>query len=313
MLLPSHAQQQSVSGESNPVSIFFTVLDKDKHFVTTLRREDIRVVEDGVPQEIVAFQQQTDQPLSIMIMLDTSVSQERVIPAAKQVASGFIDSIIRSGKDRIGIITFTGTAELEQELTSDLNQVRQALERVEFKPPPGYAGGGLVFSKPPKSSTNQAVPGSTAIWDAVWFASEKFFDQTSGKTRQAIILLTDGQDTGSKHKLNEAIERAIQANVPVYSIGIGDEYFGGTDESSLRKVSERTGGRSFFPKKVKDLQAVFAEIEQELRSQYLITYSPTINKGDGKLHKVKIEIVNPELRKQGLQLSHQQGYYAKKG
>ena len=99
----------------------------------------------------------------------------------------------------------------------------------------------------------------------------------------------------------------------VYSIGIGDEYYGGIDEGGLRKISEQTGGRAFIPGKLQDLQPAFAQIEQELRSQYLISYSPAGRKADDRLRKLKIEIVNPELRKRGLRLSYRQGYYAKKG
>jgi VWFA-related protein len=309
-LLPTSAQQAS-SSDNNSVSLLFTAIDKRKQFVTTLREEDVRVLEDGVQQKITVFQRQTDKPVSIVFMLDMSISQERVIPIAKQVSQKFVDSIIRSGSDRVAIISFSGEAKLEQELTSDLQQIRQAINHLEFIPPAGYIGGGMVVIKPPASRTNQQTQGATAIWDAISFALEKISIRASDNTRRVIILLTDGHDTASKLKLSEAVEQAIKANVVVYSIGIADEYYGGTEEDPLRKVSERTGGRAFFPKKVKDLQAAFAEIEQELRSQYLISYSSTIKKTDNKIRKVKIEVVNPELRKQGLQLSHQQGYFTK--
>ncbi|MBA2731871.1 MAG: VWA domain-containing protein, partial [Acidobacteria bacterium] len=225
---------------------------------------------------------------------------------------------IRPGKDSVGVITFTGEAKFEQELTSDLEQVRRAIERVEFKPPPpppGYIGLPIIVSNPsklPKISPDQTTLGSTAIWDAISFASEKVGIQGSDNPRRVIILITDGGDTSSKRKLNEAVEAAIKYGVTVYSMGIGDEYYGGTNEDALRKISERTGGRAFFPKKVKDLQPAFVAIEQELRSQYIISYSPASRKTDNKMRKIKIEIVNPELRKQDLRLSYQQGYYAKK-
>lgn len=309
--LPLARAQQSASVNPEPVGILLTATDKDKRFVTTLRKEDVRVTEDGTPREIVGFKQQMDQSVSVVIMLDTSLSQERVLPIAKQTAQSFISSIIHSGKDRIGVISFTSAVEMEQTLTSDINQARQAIERVEFKPPPGYMGRGMVVTDPTKLSKNQQVMGSTSIWDIIWSASEKSFDSPSVQTRRAIILITDGQDTSSKHKLNEAIERAIQSNVAVYSIGIGDDYFDGTDKSVLRKLSERTGGRSFFPKLVKDVKDAFDEIEQELRSQYLITFSRDIRNGNDKLRKIKVEVVNPELRKQGLQLSYQEGYFSK--
>ncbi len=310
LLLPVSAQQVPSTNDSGAVSLVFTALDKKKHFVTTLRREDIRVTEDGVQQEITAFGRQTDQSLSIVVILDMSISQERVIPIAKQVSLAFVKSLTRSGKDSIGIISFTGEAKFEQELTSDLQQVRRAIERLEFVPPPGYLGNGQV-GPPPISGRDQIKQGSTAIWDTISFASEKFGAQTSDNPRRAIILFTDGHDTSSKDKLNKAVEIAIKSGVVVYSIGIGDEYYGGIAEGPLRKISEQTGGSAFFPKIVQDVRDAFAEIEQELRSQYLFSYSPANKKPGNQLRKVKIEIVNPELRKQDLQLSYPQGYYAK--
>jgi VWFA-related protein len=309
-LLPTSAQQAS-SSDSNPVSLLFTAIDKRKQFITTLRAEDIRVLEDGVQQEIIGFKQQTDKPVSIVFMLDMSRSQEKVIPSAKLVSRKFVDSIIHPNRDSVAIISFSDEAKLEQELTGDLQQIRQAINHLKFIPPEGYIGGGQIVTKPTASGAKQQTQGGTAIWDAISFALEKVSIRASDNSRRVIILLTDGHDTVSKLKLSEAVEQAIKANVVVYSIALSDDYYGGTEESQLRKVSERTGGRAFFPKKVKDLQAVFAEIEQELRSQYLISYSSASKKTDNKIRKVKIEIVNPEVRKQGLQLSHQQGYFTK--
>ncbi len=311
LLLPVSAQQVPSTNDGGAVNLMFTAIDKKKHFVTTLRKEDIRVTEDGVPQEITAFGQQTDQSLSIVMILDMSISQERVIPIAKQVSLAFVNSLARSGKDSIGIISFTGEAKFEQELTGDLEQVRRAIGRLEFVPPTGYMGNGQVVDKPPILNTDKIPQGSTAIWDTISFATEKFGAQASDSPRRAIILFTDGNDTSSQNKLTKAAETAIKSGVVVYSIGIGDEYYGGVAEGPLRKISEQTGGRAFFPKIVQDVRDAFAGIEQELRSQYSFSYSPARRKtGDG-LRKVKIEIINPELRKQELQLSYPQGYYTR--
>jgi Ca-activated chloride channel family protein len=313
LLSVSAQSQQSSSGNSGAVNLFFTVTDKTGRAVTSLRREDIRVLEDGQPQAIAGFTPQTDKPLAIVVMLDMSVSQEKIIPIAKRVSRDMVDTVVRSGKDNVGVITFTGEAKLEQELTGNLDEVRQAIERVKFEPPKGYVKGvgKIVVGLPPRRDPAQTLQGSTAIWDAVEFASEKINLRASSDTRRIIILFTDGNDTSSRLKLNEAAESAIKESVAVYSIGIGDEYYGGTSEGDLRKISERTGGRAYFPKKVKDLQSVFEEIKQELRSQYLVSYSATGGKPGDKLRKIKIELVNPELRKQGLQLSYQQGYFTR--
>jgi Ca-activated chloride channel homolog len=312
-LLPLSAKQAS-SNDDTAVNLLFTAINKNgKQLVTTLRKEDVRVLEDGLPQIITDFKQQADQPVAIVIMLDLSVSQEKTLPVQKQVARQFIDSFIRLGVDSVGVITFTGEAKLEQELTSELQRVRQAIERIEFKPPEGYIGSGAVKGKPPEANPIQVLQGSTSLWDSLGFAMELISARASADARRVIVLLTDGADSSSKNTLNDAAEMAIKSGVAVYSIGIGDEYYGGVNEDMLRKISERTAGRAVFPKKTKDLPAAFSELEQALRSQYLVSYSSASTKPRDKMRKIKIEIINPELRKQGLQLSYQQGYYAKKG
>jgi Ca-activated chloride channel family protein len=310
-LLSVSAQQAPSASDTN---LLFTVIDKkSSQFVQTLRKEDIRVLENGVQQEITAFSQRNDVPLSIVLMLDMSLSQEKIIPITKLMAREFVDSITRQSKDSVSVITFFNEAKIEQELTSDLQQVRQAIGRLEFIPPSGYISGGMIVLGPPPSAKDQQFKSGTSIWDAIWFASEKLSAQTPANTRRAIILFSDGYDISSKRKLNDAVEIAIKSGVVVYSMGMGDEYYGGVDKDTLEKISERTGGRAFFPDKVKDLKAALAKIGQELRSQYLISYSPANKNIDDKMRKIKIEVVNPDLRKQGLQLSHPQGYYAKKG
>lgn len=298
--------------ETDLTNILFTAIDKKKRFVTTLKQEDVRVLEDGVPQEVFTFQRQTDLPLSIAILIDTSVSEERTLPAEKAAASAFVDSIVRGTKDEVAVVSFTGEATLEQGLTGNVSRVRSAINRVEFVPPSGYIGGGVaVPGTPPISGTNQSTAGSTAIWDAVWVTSEDVLAPTSDKTRRAIILLTDGVDSSSRKKMDQAIDRAVKADAVIYAIGIGDEMFDGVNEGSLKKVSERTGGRAFFPRDETELRAAFAQIELELRSQFLIAYSPSNKNRDGSFRKVQIEIINPELRKDGMRLNYRQGYFAK--
>ncbi|MBA3767815.1 MAG: VWA domain-containing protein, partial [Acidobacteria bacterium] len=251
-------------------NILFTAVDKQKRFITTLKREDVRVLEDGQPQEVFTFQRQTDLPLSLAIVIDTSISEERTLPIEKAAASAFVDSVIRPDKDEVAVISFTGDSTLEQGLTSNVSRVRRAISRVEFVPPSGYIGGGQVAGTPPISGTDQSTAGSTAIWDAIWVTSDEVLTQTSDKTRRAIILLTDGEDSSSRKKMQEAIDRAVKADAVIYSIGIGDEYYGGVNEGVLKKVSERTGGRAFFPRDEQDLRAAFGQIQEELRSQYLV-------------------------------------------
>jgi Ca-activated chloride channel homolog len=297
--------------ETDLTNILFTAVDKQKRFITTLRQEDIRVTEDGVQQEVFTFQRQTELPLSLAILIDTSISEERTLPIEKAAAGSFIDSVIRPDKDEAAVVSFTGEATLEQGLTGSVSRVRRALDSVEFVPPSGYIGGGQTTGTPPISGTGQMLAGSTAIWDAIWVTSEEVLEQSSDKTRRAIILLTDGHDTSSQQKMSQAVDRAVKADAVIYSIGIGDEYYGGINEGVLRKVSERTGGRAFFPRDETELRAAFAQIEQELRSQFLVAYSPTNKNRDGSYRKVQIDIVNPDLRKQNLRLNYREGYFAK--
>ncbi|MDQ3252419.1 MAG: VWA domain-containing protein [Acidobacteriota bacterium] len=303
-----------VSIETDLANLLFTAVDKNKRFVTTLRQEDMRVVEDGVPQQVFTFQRETDRSLSLAILIDTSASQERTLPVEKAAARAFVDTIIQSKKDEVAVISFTGEATIEQELTSNLARIRSAIDQVEIVLPSGYVGGGITIpgGTPPISGTRMSRIGTTAIWDAVWATAGEILTQTSDKTRRAIILLTDGVDTSSRLERNDAIDRAIKADTVIYTIGIGDSYnYDGVEKDTLRKLSERTGGRAYFPEDKADLNAAFEQIQQELRSQYLIAYQPTNKKRDGSYRKVMIEVINPDLRKQKLRLTYRQGYFAK--
>jgi VWFA-related protein len=148
---------------------------------------------------------------------------------------------------------------------------------------------------------------STAIWDTIWATTNEIMAATPERTRRAIILLSDGADSSSRLKRDEAVEAALKSNTVVYSIGIGDDDF---DEGALKKIAERTGGRAFFPEDEQRLRAAFAQIQQELRTQYLISYAPTNKAHDGTFRQVRIDVVNPELQKQKLQLTYRRGYFA---
>lgn len=298
--------------ETNLTNIFFTAADKHKRFVNTVKREDIRVLEDGQPQEVFTFQQNTDLPLSLAILIDTSASEERTLPDEKAAARSFVESVVRPDRDEAAVVSFTGEVTLEQGFTGNVERIRRAIERIEFVPPSGYIGGGVVVgSTPPISGTNQMLAGSTAIWDAVWAASNELLAESAESTRRALILLTDGEDTSSQVKMQDAIIRAQKADAFIYAIGIGDMYRGGVDEGSLRKITEQTGGRAYFPRSERELREAFAQIQRDLREQYLVAYSPSNKARDGSYRRIEIEIVNPELRKQNLKLNYRPGYFAK--
>jgi Ca-activated chloride channel family protein len=295
--------------ETDLTNILFTAIDKNKRFITEMRKEDVRISEDGAPQEIFTFERQTDRPLSLAILIDTSISEEHTLPSEKRAAAAFVDSVVRSNKDEVAVISFTGDSTLEQGLTGNLARIRRALERVEFVPSAGYMSSGNVNGTGTPPISDQSRQGSTAIWDSIWVSSDDVLSQTSDKTRRAIILLTDGSDTSSQKKMAEAIDVAIKNDVVIYAIGIGE--YDGINEGSLRKVAERTGGRAFFPQDEAELRAAFTQIELELRSQFLVAYSPINKNRDGSFRKVQIDIVNPDLRKQNLRLNYRQGYFAR--
>ena len=301
-----------VKFDTNLTNIFFTAADKNKRFINTLTAEDIRVLEDGQPQEIFTFQQNIDLPLSIAILIDTSASEERTLPDEKDAARAFLENLLRPNKDESAIVSFTGETTLEQGFTGNLERLRRAIDRVEFIPPSGYIGGGVVVNgTPPISGTNQSLAGSTAIWDAVWATSEELMTSSAENTRRAIILLTDGVDTSSRMRMHEAISRAQKADALIYAIGIGDRYTFNVDEGSLRKIADQTGGRAYFPKHERDLREAFDQIQRDLREQYLVAYSPRNKARDGSYRKIEIQVVNPNLKQQNLKLNYRTGYFAK--
>jgi len=298
--------------ETNLTNIFFTAADRQKRFVSTLKREDIRVLEDGVPQEIFTFQQNVDLPLSLAILIDCSSSEERTLPDEKAAAQSFLESVMRANKDEAAVVSFTGEVTLEQGLTGNIGRLRRAIDQVEFVPPSGYIGGGVVVGgTPPISGTQQALAGSTAIWDAVWATSNELLSASAEHTRRAIILLTDGQDTISQVKMQEAINRSVKADALIYAIGIGDRYQFGIDEGSLRKITGATGGRAYFPRNESELREAFAQIQKDLREQYLVAYSSSNKNRDGSYRRVVLELISPQIRKDDLKLNYRPGYFAK--
>ena len=301
-----------VKFDTTLTNIIFTAADKHKRFDSALKAEDIRVFEDGQQQEIFTFQRDVDLPLSLAILIDCSASEERTLPDEKRAAQLFLENVLRANKDEAAIVSFTGETTLEQGFSGNLERLRRAIDRVEFVPPSGYIGGGVVVNgTPPISGDNQMLAGSTAIWDAVWATAEELIGGSAEHTRRAIILLTDGDDTSSRMKMHDAIERAQKADALIYAIGIGDRYTFNVDEGALRKIAEQTGGRAYFPKHERDLNDAFVQIQRDLREQYLVAYSPSNKNRDGSYRKIEIQLVNPALKQQNLKLNYRTGYFAK--
>jgi VWFA-related protein len=298
--------------DTSLTNILFSAIDRDKRFYSLLSKDDIRITEDGVAQEIFTFQKQVDLPITLAIVIDTSRSQEYTLPQEKSAARAFVDAVLRPAKDEVAVVSFTGEVTLEQGLTGNVSRVRSAIDKVEFVPPSGYIGGGVVVGTPPISGTNRDRSSSTALWDAVFVTCDEVLSESSERTRRAVVLLTDGVDTSSQMKLEEAVERAIKNETLVFAVGIGDRFnYQGVDEGSLKKIAERTGGRAYFPRDEGDLRVAFDQIQRELREQYLVAYSPTNKRRDGSFRRLQIEIANPQLKQQNLKLTYRQGYFAK--
>ena len=304
-------QDDVIRVESDITNLPFTAIDKERRFITTLRQEDVRVLEDGVPQQVFTFQRETDRPLALAFLIDVSISQEQTLGDEKAAARAFIEKVVQSARDQVAIVPFTNLPYLEQAMTRDMLSVYRVLQRIEVAVPV-YLGAGRPLGGIPTGPGLLAIPdeGTTAIRDAVALTSTNVLADAPGQRRRAIILLSDGVDTSSRLGQKEAINRALAAEAVIYAIGIGNKR-DGLDRDLLRDLAQRTGGRAFFPDKKFDLNQAFAEIERELRTQYLIAYTSTNKRRDGSYRKITIEVTNPDLRKEKLEIRHRPGYYAK--
>ncbi|MFL6255182.1 MAG: VWA domain-containing protein [Pyrinomonadaceae bacterium] len=294
--------------DTDLTNVLLSATDKKRHFVTTLRAEDLRLTEDGVEQKIASFERETDAPLSLVLLVDTSASQEKVLKDEQEAASSFIRSVLRPTKDSAAVVSFTGITRLEQPLTSDTPSLLAAVGSLQVR----------WTDRSPECNDRDAPDNLrlrclTGVWDSIVLSVREVLAQTPERTRRAIILLSDGDDTSSRVRLYQAVEYAGRHNTVVYAIGIRDKKFpyGEMRPDFLRNLAEETGGRAFFPKRPEDLPAAFAQIEQELRAQYLISYIPTNRARDGSYRRLQIDLNNPQLKKQDLRLSYRQGYYAK--
>ena len=306
---PASSARQGAAGvqaDAGPVSVSLTAVDKEGRAVEGLKAEDLRLTVEGAEQKILSLSPRTEEPLHVVLMLDASASQERTLPAQKLAAAAFVSALLRPGTDDAAVVSFTGDTEVVEGLTRDAEAVRRAVASVEFVPPMGYRGGGVIVGNPPSGAQ---PAGSTAIWDSLVKVCDGVIAPARGG-RRVVILFTDGVDTSSSTKRDKAVERLLREGVTVYSIGIGDSYsFEGVAEAELRNLSKRTGARAFFPKKGTDLPKVFEQLRRELLASYSVALAPVAPKGEGKLNRLRVEVVNPELRGRGVELTYPQGFY----
>ncbi len=297
------SQEEVLRVETDLVNTLFTAIDRDRQFVKTLRKEDLRILEDGVEQDIALFERETDRPLTLVVLVDTSRSQERTLPVEKKAAKTFIKAVVRPDKDRVAVVSFNGAPTIELALSNEIAAISAAIDRMEVMLPAAGCDPNISVQEDPRCWTS--------IWDSVLACMNALVRSHRKGARQAIILLTDGDDTSSRADRDDVIKAAIENDVTVYSIGIGDPKYS-IKKSGITKLAEKTGGRAFFPREDSALGSAFAQIQDELRSQYVVAYSPKNRTRDGSYRKVKLEVTNPELRKRKLQLLHRQGYYARK-
>lgn len=285
----------------NVVNLFFNVKDKRGTLIPGLTKDDFQVFEDGKPQTIKYFNANTDLPLTLGILIDTSGSQMRVLPMEQEVGAAFLQDVLQK-KDLAFVINFDLDADLVQDFTNSPHELRVALDKVKINAPPcgglpGLGGG------PVPSSCN----GGTVLYDAIYLAAQEKLRNEVG--RKAMIVLTDGQDEGSKLKIQDAVEAAQKADAIVYVLLIADRGFYGLGgyggESAMKKICEQTGGRVISvgnnDKKLKD---AFDQIANEMRSQYNIGYTPTNRALDGSFRKVEIKT------KDNYKVQSRAGYYA---
>jgi VWFA-related protein len=294
--------EQSLKLGTQLVTAPFNVTDKTNRYINDLTKDDIELMEDNKPQKIFSFERQTDLPITIAMLIDISGSQEYTLPYEKAAGERFLRRVLRPNKDIAALVTFEHESVVVQDFTSNLQKLTRAMDgvRVSVQPPAiGGAGG-----TPPINGGSQV--GWTAMYDSIYLASSDMLGREAG--RRVIILLTDGQDTVSRVKLREAIERTWKNEIIVYSIGIGDPIHGGIDTGTLKKISAETGGRAFFPRSEEDLDKAFALIDEDLRSQYILSYEPTNEARDGSFRTIQIRVRN----RKDITVRHRRGYFAQK-
>lgn len=297
----------TVSAQETNVKMQFGVYDTNGNFFNGLKSSDIKVKNEKADFKINSFELKTDKPLEIVIMIDASASQERMLPDEKKAAEIFIDTVLNKEKDKVAVVKFTGDVALVQDLTSDFAKAKQSLSLIEFEPPAGYVGGGIVAGKNPP---DQLLKGSTSIYDSVNKVLGAFSKIENKESQKAIVLISDGVNTYGDTKLKESVNFSLKTKTPIYAIGIADEFYGKADKKSLEKLTEPTGGMFIIPKKkLADFPTQIEKFKVNLHSGYEFTF--TINKSDSeknKIQEIEIEIINPDLRKQKLRILQPKGF-----
>jgi VWFA-related protein len=305
----SQSQDQSVETlkvNVEVVQLFFNVKDKHGSLIPTLNKSDFELFEDGKPQTIKYFKAESDLPLTLGILIDSSGSQMRVLDMEKEVGGSFLESTLRS-KDEAFVISFDVDITLLQDFTNSVSRLKHALNTAKINTGGVGCSGGPIGPQGPIPCSSTGARG-TALYDAVYLASHDELSHEVG--RKAMILLTDGEDQGSRLKIKEAIEAAQKADAICYVLLIADRGFYGfggySGDSEMKKLTQETGGRMIeVGNKIEKLRDAFDQISRELRSQYNIGYTPTNGVRDGSFRKVDIKPKQTDYKIQA-----RSGYYA---
>lgn len=290
--------------EVNLVNILFNVRDKKGGLVGNLNKDDFKIYEDGKEQEIKYFTRETDLPLTIGLLIDVSASQMNLIDIEKNAAYQFFGTVLRK-QDLAFLISFGEDAELLQDYTNSPRLLRAGLNGLQVNSGVGGVGPGPV--------PTISQPRGTILYDAVYLAAH---DQLKGQVgRKVLVLITDGEDEGSRYKISTAIEAAQRADAIIYGFWYVDRgfyvsrgmLFGGSSDSALRQMSEETGGHVFHIDRRTTLNQAFQELQDEMRSQYAIAYTPTNAVKDGTFRKIEIKTNDKDWKVQA-----RKGYYATK-
>ena len=277
--------QTKITLDVTRVNILFTVTDKKGRFVTDLTKEDFQVFEGKKPQTIQEFTAESDLPLRLAVLVDTSNSIRSEFRFEQEAAVRFMQSVLRPKTDRMMLVSFDSAAELVSDLTSDMKALEKGIKGM-------HPGGG------------------TALYDAIYFASKEklMMDQPRDKFRRAMIVISDGDDTASRTTRDQALEMAQKADVVIYAISTNTKRDDQDGDKILRYFTDETGGQAFFPFKVEDLDQNFENIANELRHQYNAFYRPEPLKADGLYHQVQVKVKT----RKDLIVKARKGYYAPK-
>ncbi len=272
----------------NLVNVFFTVRDANGALVSGLTKDDFEVLEDGKPQLVKNFSADTDLPITLGLLLDSSGSMDEMLAKEKRVGADFLAQVIRP-QDLAFIVSFDTNILLLQDLTADLKLLRKGLKKADIN------GGGLPVYLGPASHSR-----STALYDAIWGASKAMRRQ---RRRKAIVLLTDGDDEGSRYSLNDAIEAAQMADVMCYVLLLSHpkDMQGRT---AMTQLVEATGGRLIEVSRPDKLGDAFAQVSKDLRSMYSLGYSPENKVRDGAFRAIALNPRGP------YKVAARKGYYA---